>query len=87
LIHPRYASASENAHILNRISQSFRERLNGDALQACADVREDSSATAVIGFFGDRNGKLSVLRSSTFSRFAYLMTLRRFMRREIADPQ
>ena len=87
LIHPRYASASENAHILNRISQSLRERLNGDALQACADVREDSSATAVIGFFGDRDGKLSVLRSSTFSRFAYLMTLRSFMRREIADPQ
>ena len=82
LIHPRYASPSENAHILEWISQFIEERRDAKALQASSDPGE-ASFEAVIAFFADQNGRLSVLRSLTFSRFAYLMTLRSFMCRDV----
>lgn len=77
LIHPRYAGAADNAFILARISQHFRGRPEAEMLQA----QRQFPKAPVIGFFSHPNGKLSVLKTSTFSRFAYLMALRAFIRR------
>ena len=82
LIHPRYAGAAENGLILARISQYFHGRPEVEGLQA----QGPSHLPAVIGFFRDRNGKLNLLQTSTFSRFAYLLALRAFVRQRLA-PQ
>jgi hypothetical protein len=83
LIHPRYAGVSENAHILKRISQVLDEGPDADSLQTRPQAPRRSKASKVIGFFRDRDGGICVLRSSTFSRFAFLMALRVFFRERL----
>lgn len=75
LLHPRYARASDNAAILRRIAEqgSF----------AIGTAAGDSASQSTIGFFQDRSGGTCVVRSSTFSRFAYLLTLRLFIRERL----
>jgi hypothetical protein len=73
LIHPRYADRTENAQIITRIAQYFRDGQDARILRSVEHGR-------VIGFFRDPEGRLSFMRSSTFSRFAYLLALRVFMR-------
>jgi hypothetical protein len=74
VLHPRYAGASENAAILQRIAEQ--------GSLALGTPGEDGAST--IGFFQDRSGGTCVIRSSTFSRFAYLLTLRAFVRERLA---
>ena len=53
LIHPRYASATENALILGRLSRYF----GGKALQAASPpIGGQSRLAPVIGFFRDQSG-------------------------------
>jgi len=73
LLHPRYARASENAAILRRIAERGRLALDPPA----------GEGGSTIGFFQDRSGGTCVVRSSTFSRFAYLLTLRVFIRERL----
>ncbi len=82
LVHPRFAPETENAVILAQVSQYF-----GDGGIAKA-LREESRRTerlpkaeTIIGFFCDQDSRLYLLQSATFSRFAYLMALRIFVRR------
>jgi hypothetical protein len=80
LIHPRYAGEQENAAILERTARHFRDVRGGEALRASPPQRPGRSRRpAVIGFFRDQDG-FHILQTSDFSRFAYLMTLRVFMR-------
>jgi hypothetical protein len=72
VLHPRYASASENAAILQRIAE-------WGSLAPGTPIGEGVSQST-IGFFQDKSGGTCVIRSSTFSRFAYLLTLRAFIR-------
>ena len=83
LIHPRYASATENALILGRLSRYF----GGKALQAASPppIGGQSRLAPVIGFFRDQSGSLTILQTSTFSRFAYLLALRAFIRQRPAE--
>jgi len=84
LIHPRYARAAENASILGRISQYFRDGQEAEALHSAApQTSGQSRVPAVIGFFRDPNGTFTILQTSTFSRFAYLMALRAFIRQRL----
>jgi hypothetical protein len=82
LIHPRYRGVAENARMLARISQHFRHDQQAETLLALSQRR--SGVAAVIGFYRDHDGQLIVLQSSTFSRFAYLLALRAFIRRRLA---
>jgi hypothetical protein len=75
LLHPRYARASDNAAILRRIAE--RGSL------ALGTAAGDGASQSTIGFFQDRSGGTCVVRSSTFSRFAYLLTLRAFIRERL----
>jgi hypothetical protein len=72
VLHPRYAGASENAAILQRIGE--RGSL------ALSTPGPEGAPQSTIGFFQDRSGGTCVIRSATFSRFAYLLTLRAFIR-------
>jgi hypothetical protein len=82
LIHPRYASATENALILGRLSRYF----GGKALQAASPpIGGQSRLAPVIGFFRGQSGSLTILQTSTFSRFAYLLALRAFIRQRPAE--
>src|SRR5262245_3952035 len=76
VLHPRYAGASENAAILQRIAE--RGSL------ALGTAAGETASQSTIGFFQDRSGGTCVVRSSTFSRFAYLLTLRAFIRERLA---
>jgi len=85
VIHPRYAGAAENASILRRIADCWDEgRKRALAAALVESAGGPPSASTVVGFFHDRDGGLCVLRSSTFSRFAYLLTLRAFIRERLA---
>ncbi len=79
LLHPRYAVAADNALILARISQHFRGHPEAEILHP----QGQPPMAPVIGFFREGNGKLSLLHTSTFSRFAYLLALRAFIRRRL----
>jgi len=84
LIHPRFASKTKNAGMLTRVSQHFGEGPIGEALQQKSPQAERGRKTqTVIGFFCDREAGLCILQSSTFSRFAYLLALRVFVRRQL----
>ncbi len=84
LIHPRYAGGAENARILARVSQYFREGEDARALTAAApQAQRQVHLPTVIGFFRDQEGRFSILQTSTFSRFAYLMALRSFIRQRL----
>jgi hypothetical protein len=76
VLHPRYASVSENAAILQRLAE--RGSL------ALGTPGDEESSQSTIGFFQDRSGGTCVIRSSTFSRFAYLLTFRAFVRERLA---
>jgi len=75
LLHPRYAGASENAAILQRIA------VRGSL--ALGTPGGEGASQSTIGFFQDRSGGTCVIRSSTFSRFAYLLTVRAFIRERL----
>ena len=86
LIHPRYASAAENALILGRLSRYLGDDQEAKALRAAsAPIEGRSPLTPVIGFFRGQNGSLTILQTSTFSRFAYLLALRAFIRQRPAE--
>ena len=72
LIHPRYASATENREL------SAKEA-------ATCPIGGQSRLAPVIGFFRDQSGSLTILQTSTFSRFAYLLALRAFIRQRPAE--
>jgi hypothetical protein len=85
LIHPRYAGSAENALILGRPLPYFGAGQEAEALRAASAVVAGQPRVApVIGFCRGRNGSLTVLQSSTFSRFAYLLALRAFIRQRPA---
>ena len=72
LIHPRYSAITENQNILHKVAQ--RLALSDDFAQA------RSPQESVIGFFIDGNHSLKVAYSNTFSRVAFLMIMRWFVR-------
>jgi hypothetical protein len=83
LIHPRYTGEAENRLILARIAQHLRAGQEAGMLLAAGQTERGSEARRVIGFFRNQGGSLCILQSSTFSRFAYLMALRRFIRQRL----
>ena len=86
LIHPRYASASRQpAHSGADLARYFHDgRESRGARAGLATAVGTLRGVPAIGFFHDQAGRLSILQSSTFSRFAYLMALRAFIRRRLA---
>jgi hypothetical protein len=80
LIHPRYAGMAENAQIITKTAQYFRDGEDATLLRSAEQMESGSERARVIGFFRDPGGRLSFTRSSTFSRFAYLLALPVFMR-------
>jgi hypothetical protein len=80
LVHPRYAGTAENAQIIRKTAQYFRDSQGATLLRSVEQIENGTESTRVIGFFRDPEGRLSFMRSSTFSRFAYLLALRVFLR-------
>lgn len=79
LVHPKFARSEANREFLTRISTALG---GGGALEPLLQPSPAGSRgkpANVVGFFLD-NDRLQVVRSSTFSRLAYLLTLRMFLR-------
>lgn len=75
LLHPRFADTKANAACLAGF-----DGLLGGALSAATDRSRESPGTSILGFFYADDGSIRTIRSSTFSRFAYLLAARAFMR-------
>jgi hypothetical protein len=80
LIHPRYAGMAENVQIMTKIARYLHDGQDATFLRSVEQMESGTEKATVIGFFRDPEGRLSFMRSSTFSRFAYLLALRVFMR-------
>jgi hypothetical protein len=80
LVHPRNSAAAKNKNLLRKVAQrlALSDDLKGKLLGCVTHVK--SPPGSVIGFFIDRHHSLKVARSATFSRVAFLMILRWFVR-------
>lgn len=84
LIHPKHRDAGENARLMAELADALGYDSDaGDTPPPLPRTRAGLAAQPVLGFFQVEDGSLRLLYSSTFSRFAYLMAVRMFIR-EIA---
>ena len=81
LIHPKHASTAGNAKLVARLADILR--LPHEArvelttvIRARRDGRPDAT---LLGLWVNNHGDIRAFRSSTFSRFAYLLTVRMFL--------
>jgi hypothetical protein len=77
LLRPKYMQKHSNAQFLEKIGTRIPRLVK--SLTNTADGTT-GSVRSVLGFFQDADGQLRLVHSSTFSRFAYLLTLRWFLR-------
>ncbi len=81
LIHPKHALPDANERLLRRVAQILNfDPGRTERLLTYPPARRKGHEATVIAFLMRANGTLSVVHSSTFSRFAYLLTMRLFMR-------
>jgi hypothetical protein len=83
LIHPRNFGLAENNNLLLKVTQ--RVGLSDDLKEKLGSylTHPKSPQGRVIGFFIDQHHSLRIARSVTFSRFAFRMILRWFMRTKL----
>jgi hypothetical protein len=84
LVHPKYASRDANADILTKLARTVapRSRTAADLLSSISAKEGSSDTGAVIGIVIDHDNGW-VFRSSAFSRFAYLLVVRFFLRENL----
>jgi hypothetical protein len=80
LIHPRNSAPAANKNLLRKVAErlALSDDLKEKLLSRVTDAK--SPQGGVIGFFIDRHHALKVARSPTFSRVAFLMIVRWFVR-------
>jgi hypothetical protein len=89
LVHPGHRTPAANQQLLGKLIDRL-ELDSARAEQLLAPLPDPSAGrdqATVLGFFVDGDGQLRVLRSSTFSRFAFLLALHVFMRAKLGMPQ
>jgi hypothetical protein len=84
LVHPSHREPSANRALLTWLATMIGS--DGDWLADAATSNAGPKAQAVCAFFIDETGRPTVLRSSTFSRFAYLLAIRAFVRGRLGMP-
>ena len=83
LLPPKYADREANFKIVNKLLNLLPPS-KGDADVLLAEPpqpsRRNRSSETLIGFFRDASGVLHVIRSATHTQYAYLLTVRLFLR-------
>jgi hypothetical protein len=79
LVHPKYGAAPENPALAAEIARELRL---ADGLPHLATVGE-GRAPGLLGFFVDPDGRLRIGGSTTFSRLAFLIMVRWFLRTKL----
>jgi hypothetical protein len=76
LIHPKFSSSTDNGALLSLLQS--RLECNHESLNQFLAMPKLNES--IIGFFVDRDGRVAYSLSTTFSRFAYLLAIRTFLR-------
>jgi hypothetical protein len=81
LLHPKHAPVEDNAKITARLARALRLDESAAAqLQPRPTKPGGRRMAGALAFYFDSRGDLRVIHSSTFSRFAYLLAIRQFLR-------
>ena len=82
LVHPSHRGMPDNAELLGKVATIMERAVPG--LRASVDTvpQKAGARSTVLGFYTEADGHLNVGRSSTFSRLAFLMMLRLFLRKK-----
>ena len=85
LSHPKYMGSDDNTRLMVQLSDhlGFDEEIRERLRTPDPRLSQETSSASVVGLFLGKSGQYQVIRSSTFSRFAYLLTLRTFFREEL----
>jgi hypothetical protein len=84
LVHPSHRGLPANSALLTWLATMIGS--DGDWLADAANANAAPNAQPVCAFFIDETGRPTVMRSSTFSRFAYLLAIRAFIRGRLGMP-
>jgi hypothetical protein len=79
LFHPRASDPQHHAIIVDRLKANFSSD-NSEFDDLWEKLQRQYPLGGVIGFFIDNNGTWQLAKNRTFSAYAYLLTLRWFMR-------
>jgi hypothetical protein len=82
LIHPSHRAAAANRSLMEKFIATLGTRKGWVEALAKSGAKEQS----VFAFFLEQDGELKILRSSTFSQFAYLLAIRMFIRAKLGLP-
>lgn len=85
LIHPAHREPSANRALLTRLAAVIGD--HGVWLADMAKSDAGGKAQSVCAFYIDETGSPAVMRSSSFSRFAYLLAIRTFVRGKLGMPK
>jgi hypothetical protein len=81
LIHPKDAEAGANSAIVRRLVDAVSELVPPTTRQKMAELKSAAvGQPPVIGLFINNDGSTAVARSSTFSRLAFTLAMRWFLR-------
>jgi hypothetical protein len=79
LIHPRNSATAENENLIRKVARKLA--LSDDLKEEFfRQIDATPPQGRILGLFFDHHDSLKVARSATFSRIAFLMTLRWFVR-------
>ncbi len=84
LVHPSHRAATANYRLLKQLASILGA--SGAWAETLADSIPGAAHQTVLGFFLDRDGAPQILRSGTFSEFAYLLAIRIFIRTNLGMP-
>jgi hypothetical protein len=88
LIHPKYAALPANEALIPGLVRRLRaDHATIERVEMIPLIATDGGPpTSIIGLFFDQGGAIRLIESRTFSRFAYLLAIRMFLRRDQAPP-
>jgi hypothetical protein len=89
LVHPKDSAEPENRALTDDVTKVLKPdaapgMINGEYE---AELSGDAQNGTLLGFFFDENGAMHVGRSTTFSRLAYLIQVRWFLRSKLGFAQ
>ena len=85
LIHPSHRSAAANSALMAQLASKVHMD-PGWLEQLALEPTRPGKSDAILAFFLDGAGRPQFLKSSTFSRFAYLLAIRLFIRARLGMP-
>ena len=82
LVHPSYRAEQDNVQLIDKIATIMERAVPTFKVSADNARQSAGKQPALLGFYTDGEGALNIARSSTFSRVAFLIVVRFFLRRK-----